>query len=81
MAGTLGRVEEFDGDRDYWPQYVERLEHFFCRKLYRGCREVESGPSVSYRCDYVQNTVEFSVSYEARREDVRPVGGSADQAL
>ena len=29
MAGTLGRVEEFDGDRDYWPQYVERLEHFF----------------------------------------------------
>ena len=29
MAGTLGRVEEFDGNKDDWQQYVERLEHFF----------------------------------------------------
>ena len=29
MAGTLGRIEEFDGSKDDWPQYVERLEHFF----------------------------------------------------
>ena len=27
--GTLGRFEEFDGRKDDWPQYVERLEHFF----------------------------------------------------
>ena len=27
--GTLGRVDEFDIARDDWPQYVERLEHFF----------------------------------------------------
>ena len=27
--GTLGRVDEFDGTRDDWLQYVERLEHFF----------------------------------------------------
>ena len=26
---TLGRVEEFDGNRDDWQQYVERLKHFF----------------------------------------------------
>ena len=26
---TLGRVDEFDGTRDDWLQYVERLEHFF----------------------------------------------------
>ena len=29
MAGTLGPIEEFDGSKDDWPQYVERLEHFF----------------------------------------------------
>ena len=28
MAATLGRIE-FDGTKDDWPQYVERLEHFF----------------------------------------------------
>ncbi len=26
MAGLLGKVDAFDPD---WPQYVERLEHFF----------------------------------------------------
>ena len=29
MASTLGRIEEFDGSKDDWPQYVEQLEHFF----------------------------------------------------
>ena len=29
MSGTLGRVEDFDGNKDDWQQYVERLEHFF----------------------------------------------------
>jgi len=29
ITGTLGRVNEFDGTKDDWPQYVERLEHFF----------------------------------------------------
>ena len=29
MVGTLGRVKEFDGNKDDWQQYVERLEHFF----------------------------------------------------
>ena len=28
-TGTLGRVDEFDGNKEEWPQYVERLEHFF----------------------------------------------------
>ena len=28
-AVTLGRVDEFDGMKDDWLQYVERLEHFF----------------------------------------------------
>ena len=27
--GTLGNIEEFDGSKDDWSQYVERLEHFF----------------------------------------------------
>ena len=29
ISGTLGRVEEFDSNKDDWQQYVERLEHFF----------------------------------------------------
>ena len=28
-TGTLGRVDEFDGAKDDWLQYVERLEHFY----------------------------------------------------
>ena len=27
-TGTLGRIEEFDGNKDDWLQYVERLEYF-----------------------------------------------------
>ena len=26
---TVGKVEEFDGTKEEWPQYVERLGHFF----------------------------------------------------
>ena len=29
MSGTLRRVEEFDGSKDDWPQYIERMEYFF----------------------------------------------------
>ena len=29
MAATLGRIEEFDGAKEEWCQYQERLEHFF----------------------------------------------------
>ena len=29
MAATLGKVEEFNNSREDWPQYEERLGHFF----------------------------------------------------
>ena len=29
MAATLGRIEEFDGDKEEWSQYQEQLEYFF----------------------------------------------------
>ena len=29
MSGILGRIEEFDSNKDNWPQYVERIEHLF----------------------------------------------------
>ena len=29
MAGLLGKIEPFDPDVEEWPQYVERLQHFF----------------------------------------------------
>ena len=29
MAVTLRRIQEFDGDKEEWCQYQERLEHFF----------------------------------------------------
>ena len=28
-VATLGKVEEFDGTKEDWPQYIERLGHFF----------------------------------------------------
>ena len=28
-TATLGKVEEFDGVREDWQQYIERLEYFF----------------------------------------------------
>ena len=29
MVGLLGRRDELNPDLKEWPQYVERLEHFF----------------------------------------------------
>ena len=29
MASVFGKVDEFDGSKEEWTQYVERLEHFF----------------------------------------------------
>ena len=29
MAVVFGKVEYYDKDQEDWPQYVERLEHFF----------------------------------------------------
>ena len=29
LAATLGRIEEFDGDKEEWSQYQEWLEYFF----------------------------------------------------
>ena len=29
MAGLLGKIDEFDGAREEWSQYVERVDHFF----------------------------------------------------
>ena len=29
MAALLGRIDEFDPEKEEWPQYVERLDQFF----------------------------------------------------
>lgn len=29
MAGLLGRIEQYDIEVEEWPQYIERLQHFF----------------------------------------------------
>ena len=29
MAAILGKIDEYDADKEDWQQYVERLEHFF----------------------------------------------------
>ena len=29
MSSLLGRIDEFDGTKEDWPQYVERVDHFF----------------------------------------------------
>ena len=29
MAALLGKIEEFDASKEEWPQYVERMDHFF----------------------------------------------------
>ena len=29
MAAVFGRIDEFDSKKEDWPQYVERLDHFF----------------------------------------------------
>ena len=37
-TGLLGRVEEFDDSKEDWPQYVERVRHFF---VANGIKEAE----------------------------------------
>ena len=29
MAVLLGKIEESDASKEEWPQYVERMDHFF----------------------------------------------------
>ena len=29
MSSLLGRIDEFDGTKEDWLQYVERVDHFF----------------------------------------------------
>ena len=29
VMSVFGKVKEFDGSEENWPQYVERLGHFF----------------------------------------------------
>ena len=29
MAALIGKIDEFDASKEEWPQYVERMEHFF----------------------------------------------------
>ena len=29
MSNLLGRIDEYDGTKEEWPQYVERIDHFF----------------------------------------------------
>lgn len=29
MSSLLGRIDEYDGTKEEWPQYVERVDHFF----------------------------------------------------
>ena len=33
-TGLLGHLEQFDPALEEWPQYVERLEQFFCCERY-----------------------------------------------
>ena len=40
IAALLGRIEEFDGTKEEWPQYVERVGHFFHgQRNYRRSKE------------------------------------------
>ena len=29
MAALLGKIDEYDASKEEWPQYVERIDHFF----------------------------------------------------
>ena len=44
MAVTFGRIEEFDGAKEEWSQYEERLGHFFAAN---GVESAEKKRSIS----------------------------------
>ena len=80
MSGTLGRVEDFDGNKDDWQQYVERLEHFFVANGIDGAEKKRAvflsliGPS-TYK------TPEPAFSRQAWGQVVRKSRGHAVQTL
>ena len=81
MSGTLGRVEEFDGNRNDWPEYVERVEHFF---LANGIDSAEKKRAVflSVIGPSTYKTLRNLVSpREAGRQVVRGPGSGLVEAL
>ena len=62
MAGTLGHIEEFDGSKDDWLQYVERLEYFF----------VANGVTTAEKKRAVFLTVVGAATYKTLRNLVSP---------
>ena len=77
-AGVLGSVESFNGCKDDWPQYVERLEHFF----------VANGVDTAEKKRATFLTLIGGATYKTLRNLISPdkpgdksYSGSAEQAL
>ena len=67
MSGAgvvLGSVEPFNGCKDDWPQYVERLEHFF---VANGVDTAEKGRGETYikikKIPWVTHGIDLSHHY------------------
>ena len=81
MSGTLGRVEEFDGSKDDWPQYIERMEYFL--------KIIVSTPrrrSERFSCQLLgqPRTRHYGISClqsSPATSRIRPAGGHAGEAF
>ena len=83
MSGTLGRVEDFDGNKDDWQQYVERLKHFFVANGIDGAEKKRAVflSVIGDRSIHVQNSPEPAFSRQAWGQVVRKSRGHAVQTL
>ena len=67
-AATLGRIDEFDPSKEEWPQYVERLEHFFIVNDIKTAKNKASRVLICCQASNIQIPPQFAFSGETRRQ-------------
>ena len=80
MAATFGSIGEFEEGKEDWPQYVERLTHFFAANGIAEDKRETVRVSVSNWTECIQVAAECYFPCEARREDFPRAGHSYDGA-
>lgn len=80
MAALYGHIGEFVETKEEWRQYAERIQHYFAANGVTDALEEACDIPVRHWSEDLQVVKQFGSPEQARREDVRRVGGGSDRA-